>query len=82
MSYMRTRHPRVKIDEITQPMTEEKLLTTDQLAEKLGVTSETIRNWRRDGLITPFMAPTRNYVRYLESEAREQLKTQRIPTKK
>lgn len=48
------------------------LLTTDELAEKLGVTPWTVRKWRRDGTGPPYVELTasrqRPEVRYIESQ--------------
>jgi len=43
--------------------TESRLVTTQEVANALGVTRQTVGNWRRAGLITAFRLTTKT-VRY------------------
>jgi len=53
------------------------MLTTGQLAQRLGVAPSTVRNWHRAGIITPTFITAGGHLRWDEDEVREQLRKAR-----
>lgn len=50
----------------------DRLLDTYELANKIGVHRNTVRNWRNSGLI-PYIKPTPNVIRYRWADVEEAL---------
>ncbi len=50
-----------------------RLLTSGELAERLGVSSSTVSGWARDGLITPELRTAGGHYRWVEADVRDQL---------
>ena len=49
--------------------TDDRLLTTRQVMERLSVASEsTLYRWRQQGLLTALRTPSGRYLRYRESD--------------
>lgn len=49
------------------------LLTSGELADRLGVSVSTVSGWARDGLITPELRTAGGHYRWLEADVRAQL---------
>jgi excisionase family DNA binding protein len=50
-----------------------RLLTSGELAERLGVSVSTVSGWARDRLITPELRTAGGHYRWVEADVREQL---------
>jgi DNA-binding transcriptional MerR regulator len=50
------------------------LLTTGELAKKLGLTARTIQKYRSQGLITPAEESIGGHARWIEEDVREQMR--------
>lgn len=55
-----------------------KLLTSGELAERLGVSTSTVSDWARQGLIAPELRTAGGHYRWSEANVREQL-AERFP---
>jgi DNA-binding transcriptional MerR regulator len=56
---------------------EPPLLTTGELAKKLGLTARTIQKYRAQGLITPAEESIGGHARWIEEDVREQMRALR-----
>ena len=50
------------------------LLTTSELAKRLGVAARTLQRWRQDGVITPAFVTVGGQARWDEADVRSQLR--------
>lgn len=55
----------------------EKLITTAELADKIGVTSRAVRKWRAAGTITPALMTPGGHPRWRWSDVERELREQR-----
>jgi excisionase family DNA binding protein len=50
-----------------------RLLTSGELARRLGVSTSTVSDWARSGLITPELRTAGGHYRWVEADVRAQL---------
>jgi len=58
-------------------VSDEPLITSGDVAQRLGVTTRTIGRWVADGLITPAVTTPRGRYRFRWSEVQRELRKQR-----